>query len=243
MTTATAPPPAKQPKAAALSPAPAAPAPISFRPPRQFKTAAEWLDSLGGVPLERIIFDPWPGTATEEDLLYLVAHDSLCELIDGTLVEKPVGMVEGFIEMRLGSRLTVWAEANRAGFVGGSQTTLRMANGRIRLPDIVFLSRDQLPGGKLPAETIPTLPPTLAVEVYSKTNTAKEIAQKLEEYFASGGRLAWVVYPKTKTIKVHDKPGPPVAVLGESDTLDGGAVLPGFSLLIAELFDEMPTVK
>ena len=50
------------------------------------KFTAEWLHSLGDVPLERIIFDPPPGTATEEDLLRLVERDKrLCELIDRVL--------------------------------------------------------------------------------------------------------------------------------------------------------------
>ena len=50
-------------------------APISFRPPRHFENAAQWLHALGGIPLERIIFDPWPGTATEADLLPFVDGD------------------------------------------------------------------------------------------------------------------------------------------------------------------------
>lgn len=62
------------------------------KPPR-FDTAAEWLRALGDVPPQRIIFDPLPGTATEADLLHFVGRDKLCELVDGTLVEKPVGSV------------------------------------------------------------------------------------------------------------------------------------------------------
>jgi hypothetical protein len=63
--------------------------------PPHFDNAAEWLQSLGNVPLERILFNPLPGTATEADLLALVERDKrLCELIDGTLVEKPVGYWE-----------------------------------------------------------------------------------------------------------------------------------------------------
>ena len=59
-------------------------------PPRKFANGAEWLASLGNVPMERIIFNPLPGTATETDLLRLIERDKrLCELIDGTLVEKP----------------------------------------------------------------------------------------------------------------------------------------------------------
>lgn len=62
------------------------PLPARFVPPRRFDNGAEWLEALGGVPLERVIFDPWPGTATEADLLVFVERDKrLCELIDGTL--------------------------------------------------------------------------------------------------------------------------------------------------------------
>src|SRR3954452_287699 len=96
-------------------------------PPRRFDNAAEWLRALGGVPLDRIVFDPWPGTATEADLLRLVERDQrLCELIDGTLVEKPVGAIESLIAMRLGGRLIAWADANDAGVVLGADGTLRM---------------------------------------------------------------------------------------------------------------------
>ena len=70
---------------------PVAPAPSRFVPPRRFNNGAEWLHALGDVPLKRIIFDPWPGTATEADLLRLLEHDKrLCELVEHTLVEKPV---------------------------------------------------------------------------------------------------------------------------------------------------------
>ena len=66
----------------------------SITPPNGF--------ALGGVPLERIIFWPLPGTATEADLLRFVECDKrLCELIDGTLVEKPVGYWEGIIATNL----------------------------------------------------------------------------------------------------------------------------------------------
>src|SRR3954468_15295915 len=110
-------------------------------PPRRFGNAAEWLQAIGGVPLERIIFDPWPGTATEADLLRFVEGDKrLCELIDGTLVEKPVGIWEGLVAARLVAYLTVFADAHRLGAVFGDGSTMRMASGRVRLPDAAFVS-------------------------------------------------------------------------------------------------------
>ena len=49
-------------------------------------TLADLLDRLGGVPPERVRFYPLPGTATEEDVVAIDAHeDRLCELVDGVL--------------------------------------------------------------------------------------------------------------------------------------------------------------
>ncbi len=60
----------------------------------------------------------------------------------------------------------------------------------------------------------------------SKSNTKAEIARKLAEYFAAGTRLAWVVDPKTETVRVHRAPRKFV-VLRAGDVLDGGDVIPG----------------
>jgi Uma2 family endonuclease len=216
-------------------------APLPFTPPRHFDNGAEWLHALGDVPMERIIFDPWPGTATEADLLRFVECDKrLCELIDGTLVEKPVGYRESAVAMRLGARLTLWAHANDAGVVTGADSTLRMRNGRIRLPDVAFVSRERFPGNQLPAEAIPSLTPDLAVEVLSESNTVAEMEQKLREYFQSGTRLAWLIDIRERTISVYHEPARPLRVLEAADLLDGEQVAPGFSMPVAELFRNLP---
>ena len=72
------------------------------------------------------------------------------------------------------------------------------------------------------------------------TNTDAEIAQKIREYFQSGTRLAWVVDPATRSVAVYDGPAEPARVLGETDQLDGGEVLPGFSIPVADLFRNLP---
>src|SRR5690242_16613611 len=128
------------------------PPPAAFRPPRHFDNGAQWLHALGDVPLARIIFDPWPGTATEADLLRFVERAKrLCELIDGTLVEKPVGYWEGLIAMRLGAQMTVHADRHQLGAVSGADSTLRMASSnRVRLPDVAFVSLARLPKTREP---------------------------------------------------------------------------------------------
>ena len=231
MTTATLP---------AAPPRPAPTLPPAAPKARRFATAAALLHFLGDVPPERVILDPLPGTATEADLLRLCEGEPkrLCELIDGTLVEKPVGFWEGRIGMRLGSKLEAWAEANDAGAVFGADAPMRMASGRIRLPDVFFVSNGRLP--TTTREKVPTVAPDLAVEVLSESNTRAEMAQKLREYFDSGTRLVWYVDPPTRTVAVYHKPGEPTKVLAETDALDGEDVLPGFVLPVAEVFRGVP---
>ena len=54
-------------------------------------TAVDLVERFGAIPLSRIVQNPAPGTATEQDVIDLDEHeDRLCELIDGTLVEKTV---------------------------------------------------------------------------------------------------------------------------------------------------------
>jgi Uma2 family endonuclease len=80
----------------------------------------------------------------------------------------------------------------------------------------------------------------LAVEVLSPSNTAREIDQKLREYFESGTRLAWVIDPRSRTIAIYLSPDKPARTLSESEVIDGGDVLPGFSVAIAEFFKPLP---
>jgi Uma2 family endonuclease len=205
--------------------------------PPKFENAAEWLHALGDVPPDRIVMDPWPGTATEQDLLLFVERDKrLVELIDGTLVEKPVGMDEAVVAQWVAYHLMTWIVPRKLGVVAGGDGTLRMRNGRVRLPDVSFITTERFAALPRPRPPIPEIGPDLAVEVLSPSNTAREIGQKLQEYFESGTRLAWVIDPPTRTVAVYVAPDRPAHTLSESDNIDGGDVLPGFSVAVAEFF-------
>jgi len=223
-----------------MSIASAQPTPAPAPSASKYKNAAEWLHALGDIPPERIVMDPPPGTATEKDVFRYVDGDDkrLVELVDGTLVEKTVGFLEALIALKLGRVLGDFVAARKLGIVAGADATMRMKGRSVRLPDLVFVSINDLPGGKVPQESIPTLPPTLAVEVISKGNTKAEMRRKKEEYFESGTKLVWFIYPKMRTIAVFDGPSEePVRVFSETDTLDGGSVVPGFSISVADVFD------
>jgi Uma2 family endonuclease len=206
---------------------------------RRYHSGKEWLADLGNIPIERILFDPWPGTATEKDLLhYVEVEKRLCELVDGTLVEKPMGYWEGRIAMHLGRVVGNFVAGRRAGAITGPDTTMRMKSSRrIRMPDVGFISREREPRT---LESVPTISPDLAIEILSEGNTPDEMLMKRREYFTSGTRLVWMVDPRTRTVAVYVEPEQPSRVLTESHTLDGGDVLPGFELGVAEIFSELP---
>jgi Uma2 family endonuclease len=209
----------------------------SSEPPVHFRTAADWWEALGGVPLDRIVFDPWPGTATEADVIRLDDHeDRLCELIDGTLVEKTMGYEESLLASRIAYFLMSFVIPQKLGLVSGEAGMMRILSHRVRIPDVAFVSFDRLPGRKSPGVPIPDLFPDLAVEVLSDSNTRREMENKLQEYFKAGTKLVWYVDLKTKSIEVFTSPAQ-VTRLSGSDILNGGDVLPGFEVALPILFE------
>lgn len=202
-------------------------------------TLADLLDRLGGIPLNRVRMRPAPGTATEDDVLFVGDHeDRLCELVDGVLVEKAYGFRGSLLAAALGAILRGFAIPRNLGLVAGADGALRLMPGLVRIPDVSYLSWERIPGGKVPSEAIPPISPDLAVEVLSASNTKREMARKRREYFASGTRLVWEVDPESWTVSVYDAPER-FQMLSETDTLDGGDLLPGFSLRLADLFGEL----
>src|SRR5262245_47671757 len=209
-------------------------------PAAPFEDFAELLDHLGHVPPERIRLRPPPGTATEADVLAALEapRKRLCELIDGVLVEKPMGYTESVLAAYLIVLLNSFVRPRNLGLVTAPDGTVRLWAGRVRIPDVAFFSWDRLPNRRRPAEPIPTLAPDLAVEVLSRSNTATEMRLKRQDYFAASVSLVWEVDPDARTVSVYTAPDGPV-VLTEADVLDGRAVLQGFTLRVRDLFAEL----
>ena len=189
------------------------------------------------IPPARVLLRPTPGTATPADVLTI--HDRegrLCELVDGTLLEKTMGSRESYLAYRFGYFLMNFTEPRDLGSPLGPDGMIQLAPGQIRIPDVAFYLKEKLPGGKIPAEAVLAIIPDLVVEVLSPSNTAAEMDRKLAEYFAAGVRLVWYVDPRQRLVWVHEAVDR-VVCLDEAATLDGGAVLPGFALKVADWLD------
>lgn len=198
------------------------------------ETFADLHRRLGEVPLDRIRMKPAPGTATEEDLLR--APKPTCELIDGVLVEKAMGARESLLAAYIIGLLRNHIEPEDLGVVLAPDGHIKVTPAQVRAPDVTFIPWSEFPGDEVPeGEAFWSVAPGLVVEVLSPTNTKAEIDRKLRELFAAGCKLAWVIDPETRTTKVHSSAAR-FKELGPDGVLDGGRVLPGFKLALADLF-------
>ena len=147
-------------------------------------TLADLQERLGGIPAERIHLYPWPGLATENDVLEIHARTGLlCELVDGILVEKPMGFYESAVAAVIIHFLRTYLKSRNLGIVGGEAGMLKILQGRIRIPDVSFIRWDRLPDDRVP---VPPVSPDLAVEVLSPDDrlgkTMRRVAQFLRRH-------------------------------------------------------------
>lgn len=196
--------------------------------------AAKWPD----LPIARVRLNPTPGTATERDLIRVNGRkQGLYELLDGVLVRKPMVFEDSVLEVRLALSVGNFVIPRNLGVLFLTNRPFRVAPGQVRLPDIAFVTRAKFRRRRR-GEAISRLVPDLAVEVLSRSNTKREMDRKLREFLAAGTRLVWHVDPRKRTVRVFTEPGRST-LLGAGDTLDGGDVLPGFTLPLRELFAEL----
>lgn len=202
------------------------------------ETLADLMERLGNIPPQRVRFRPSIGGAVENDVLEAAKKGLVCELVDGVLVEKATSFRESILAVALGHFLYAFVRPLNIGVVSGEQGTVRLFAGLVRIPDVAFTSWDRLPGGQVPNEPIPDLAPNLAVEVLSDSNTPGEMRRKRHDYFTAGVSQVWLADPIKRIVDVYTSETE-FTRLTEADTLDGGAVLPGFRLPLRDWFAEL----
>ena len=196
------------------------------------------IERFGSLPAWRVLNDPAPGTATFEDAIDLLGRGHLCELIDGILLEKDVGLLEAEIAVNVSTAARNYLKRRKLGRVAGADGFLRLGPDQTRGPDTSIFCWKNLPGGRMPAGAVPAVPPTIAVEVISESNTEQEMNRKLRDYFGAGTQLAWYVYPVRREVRAFTAPAV-FTTLTEAagDVLTAEHLLPGFALPLSEIFD------
>ena len=164
-----------------------------------------------------------------------LTRDGLWELIDGEpLAVTPSSDRSGWVSGRIFSRLERFVDANNLGWAFPAETGFILFENRatVRSPDAAFVRRDRLSG--LTDRFVP-LAPDLAVEVLSPSDRMTDALGKVTMYLQAGVQSVWLVDPLERTVTVF-RPDAALKLLAEGDILDGGDVLPGFSVPVADIF-------
>ena len=179
-----------------------------------------------------------PKLLTADDLLRLDGQGVKGELIRGVLHEKVSSSIKhGKVVINVASELKGFVKPRRLGTIFGSDAGILLERDpdTVREPDVGFTLAERMPPDAN-IDGFTDIVPDLVVEVASPSDSRRAVAEKMQMWLAYGVRLVWVAWLNTRTIDVHPAGGP-VTTLTEDDTLDGGAVLPGFAMPVREVFE------
>lgn len=161
------------------------------------------------------------------------------ELVDGEVVEvSPTTMLHGAIVLMLGGILNEFVRQHNLGIVAAGDIghVLRRGPDLVRAPDISFVTRESVPESGLPERGFWEGPPTLAVEIVSPDDRATEVHAKVQHFLEAGTRQVWVLWPSQRSVTVYDPDGG-AREFGPEARLNGGDVLPGFTVRVGDLFE------
>ena len=174
---------------------------------------------------------------TAEELERLPSNGERLELVKGNVYElAPAGGRHGYVAARLGMPLSAHVWQLDLGHVFAAETgfILRRDPDTVRAPDVAFISSVRMRAEEIPDSFI-ELVPDLVVEVVSPGDSRREVEDKVQDWLTAGVRLAWVIYPATRSATVYHHLNH-VSNLAEDDLLDGEEVVPGFTCRVGDLF-------
>jgi Uma2 family endonuclease len=180
------------------------------------------------------------GLLTADEYLARVQRTrEFSELVRGEVRPmSPAGMRHNVIARNLVVALTLFLREHPLGRAFTDNAGFRLPipdadDDTVRSPDVAFVSFDRL--RDVPVGFAPVAP-DLAVEVLSPGDTARDLGERMDDYFAAGTRAVWVIDPDRRTVAQHSATAP-TRRLREDDALDGGDVVPGFAMPVRALFD------
>lgn len=198
-----------------------------------------------------------PALLTADEFMSIAGRrEARFELVRGAVRSmSPTSGKHGVVGANLLERLSPFVRARRlgralpdnVGFLLPLPLDLqrRSADGEprdtVRSPDVAFIRRDRIPPAGFEDGWVP-LAPDFAVEVLSPDETTSDTNEKLDDYRAAGTLLLWVVDPRKRLVAVYAADGP-TRWFRSGDTLDCGDVIPGFTIAVDDLFEDVAPGK
>jgi Uma2 family endonuclease len=174
---------------------------------------------------------------TADELLGMPDDGNRYELVKGELrMAPPPGFEHGEIAMNLAGPLHQYVKNNNLGVVFAAETGFKLESNpdTVRAPDVAFMRRERVLETGRPTG-YSSGAPDLAVEVLSSSDRSVIVEEKVAQWLEAGARMVWVVSPKLHTVTVY-RSLTDIVMLTEKDVVNGGDVVPGFQIKVADIF-------
>ena len=146
------------------------------------------------------------------------------------LIMPPTGSDTGRRNVKLTTQLDIWNSESNLGEVFDSSTGFTLPNGAERSPDASWVKIERW-NALTPEQQEKFAPicPDFVIELRSRTDSLKELREKMQEYIENGAQLGWLIDRKNQRVEIY-RPGKDVEILDNPASLSGENVLPGFVL-------------
>ncbi len=177
---------------------------------------------------------------TADEFLHMPDDGKVYELEEGRLID--VGGASwrsSTVAATLIALIYAFATPRRLGKVSGAGLGTKLAANpdTVRVPDVAFVSAARLPDGRGPSGFLSGAPDH-AIQVLSPSDRYRATLRKVREYLATGARLVWVIDPDERSAVVQRADGT-ISEYGEDGVINGGDVLPGFTLNLSDIWEEV----
>jgi Uma2 family endonuclease len=186
--------------------------------------------------METLTIDFSTANLTDDQFYYLCRQNEALQFeMNGkgeVIVMAPVGGESGRRELKLGAKVLAWSEETDLGEAFSSSTMFRLPNGAKRSPDVAWVEKSRWEALTV-AEREKFIPiaPDFVIELRSATDSLKILQDKMAEYITNGVKLGWLFNPQDQTAEIYE-PGQTAVTVVLPVTLAGGALMPGFCLVV-----------
>lgn len=152
------------------------------------------------------------------------------------IIMPPTGSEGGWRSGEVFYSLTDWTKKDGSGVSFDSSTGFTLPNGAIRSPDASWIRRERWTAlSKAQREQFAPICPDFVAEVRSQSDKLSDLREKMQEYIDNGTRLGWLIDPFDKRVYIY-RPGQPVEIREDPESLSGDPVLPGFTFAVRTLW-------
>ncbi|MEH2249677.1 Uma2 family endonuclease [Nostoc sp.] len=151
------------------------------------------------------------------------------------LIMPPTGSDTGRRNVKITTQLYIWSSESNLGEVFDSSTGFTLPNGAERSPDASWVKIERW-NALTPEQQEKFAPicPDFVVELRSRTDSLKELQDKMQEYIENGAQLGWLIDRKNRRVEIY-RSGKNVEILDNPASLSGENVLRAFVLDLQQI--------